>query len=123
MIRFRLKKLDVRGAAAKSGRLQEAVIAVVAKRAQTDTEDYVPYLSGELSDSARLTSNFERAQLVWDTPYARAQYYGYPRKNQGRESPHHPLATMNWFEHSKTAHFRSWLRAAQETADRVSRGR
>ncbi len=119
MIRFRVKKLDVRGAVAKSGRVQREVVAAVTKAAQVDTDPYVPYLSGDLAASARLASDFEGGRLIYDERYARAQYYGLVNKTK---TPH-VLATMHWFEHSKAANFRRWLRVAQETANRVSRGR
>lgn len=40
------------------------------------TEPYVPFDTGTLAHSAIMASHIGEGLLVWNTPYARAQYYG-----------------------------------------------
>lgn len=114
---LKLKSVDMRRAIAKAGKLAPQVRAAVTLAAKQDTRSYVPWLSGDLARSADAASDLERGRLVYDTDYARAQYFGYPRKSKGV----HPLATTRWFEVSRAVNFRKWLRAAEATARKVMR--
>lgn len=42
-------------------------------------DPYVPFDTGTLKTSVVLASSFGSGQLVYDTPYARAQYYLHPQ--------------------------------------------
>lgn len=44
----------------------------------TLTDKYVPFQSGILKESVNTASNFKDGLLVYNTPYARAQYYLHP---------------------------------------------
>lgn len=39
------------------------------------TEKYTPKDTGALINSANISSNMEKGELKWNTPYARRQYY------------------------------------------------
>ena len=48
---------------------------------------YVPFRTGTLKNSVHLASDYERGVLIYNTPYARKQYYLHPegeRVHDGR---------------------------------------
>lgn len=63
------------------------------------TDPYVPFLQGTLKNSVQTASNFESGKIVYNTPYARRQYYmhdlGYTY--DGKRGPH-------WGERSVADH-------------------
>lgn len=89
-----------------------------AKRAQfwltnevaRDSEPYVPFAASTKSHkggtlNASVLVDGEVGKVEWNTPYARAQYYEYPKKNKSK----HPKASMLWFEKAKGVRFNKWL--------------
>ena len=98
-----------------------------------DTSEYVPYASGYLDKSAHIINAGEnRKEIVWDTPYARFQYYGsvmrdsYGRTSvgKGEKKPYvsnkmryskdiHPKATSFWTIVSKNQHMGEWIEKAK----------
>lgn len=46
-----------------------------AQRVAFVMREYVPLRDGYLRNSEPLSSNYEKGELVWDTPYAAEQYY------------------------------------------------
>jgi hypothetical protein len=117
-VSMRVRSVDVGPADRKAAGLARRVRAVVTIAAREDTRPYVPYLTGDL-DRSVMASRPEDGKLIWDTSYARAQYYGLPNKTK---SPH-TRATMQWFEHSKAVNQRRWERAAKAETARVFPGR
>lgn len=51
-------------------------------------------------------------EIVYNAPYAAAQYYG--RANKSRDK--HPQATMQWFEKAKAVHKARWISNAKKLA-------
>lgn len=49
------------------------------QRVATVTDKYVPFQSGNLKDSVNKASDFKNGILVYNTPYARKQYYLHPQ--------------------------------------------
>lgn len=117
-VSLRVREVVTGPAERKADQLARRVLAVVTLGAREDTRPYVPFLTGDL-DRSVMASRPEDGKLIYDTAYARAQYYGYPRKTRGT----HPRATMQWFERSKAANARRWERAAKAEAARVFPGR
>ncbi len=74
-----------------------------------DTDPYVPMDSGTLKDSA-IRASTTPGEIVYDGPYAKAQYYGLPNKSKDK----HPLAVKGWFEAAKAANKATWLRVAKK---------
>lgn len=116
---LRVREVDTKAASAKADAFGRSVLSVVTIAAREDTRPFVPRLEGHLVGSADLRSRPSEGKLVYDTDYARAQYYGLPRKNKSV----HPRATMQWFEHSKALNMTRWERAAKAEAARVFPGR
>lgn len=64
--------------AEKTAALQKAQYAV-AQKASTLIDPYVPFASGTLKNSVNgAASKFDEGLLVYNTPYARKQYYLHP---------------------------------------------
>ena len=74
----------------------------------TDSDPYVPMDSGDLKSIV----DRDGTTIVYNSPYAAAQYYGLPNKKRGA----HPLATSFWFEVAKKAKGSEWIRRAKEIA-------
>lgn len=60
--------------AEKTAALQKAQYAV-AQKAASLIDPYVPFDTGVLKNSVNLASKFDEGLLVYNTPYARKQYY------------------------------------------------
>lgn len=115
----------------------------VAERAATDTEPYVPMLTGSLKNRARVEGN----TIIYPGPYARYLYYGkvmvnsatgkgpahfvdkngnevirFPKgsklratdKNLVFTTSFHPDAQAEWFEASKAQNLDKWKKTAAE---------
>ena len=57
----------------KAGKM--AMVSAVAEQALSDCNYFAKRDQGTLIESSQTASDVENGQLVWDTPYARRQYY------------------------------------------------
>lgn len=64
-------------------------------------EPYIPFDTGMLRDSGPLSTEIGSGIIVYDTPYARKQYY----ENSGGEG----LRGRLWFERAKADHLKDWV--------------
>lgn len=69
-----------------------------------DSTPYVPRDEGFLETSGISGSVIGSGELVYNTPYAKAQYYGLPNKSKDV----HPQATCQWTEKAKAAMLKAW---------------
>lgn len=80
----------------------------LANQMLADMDNYVPFEEGSLSTSGHVRN--DGTQLEWDTPYAKAQFYGFidgsPVVNYTRSS--HPYASKRWDEKAEGIHGKSW---------------
>ena len=60
--------------AEKTAALQKAQFALAQEAARL-IDSYVPFDTGQLKNSVQTASNYEEGLLVYNTPYARKQYY------------------------------------------------
>jgi len=74
-----------------------------------DCNRYCPEADGFLKDSSITASKLGSGELVWDTPYAKAQYHDRPNKSKDKN----PYASMKWCEVAKANHLDRWRSAAQ----------
>ena len=72
-IQFRIS-FDAGFGAKCNAALSKAQTAFSQEVAKT-MDKYVPFRNGPLKNSVITASNFEKGELVYNTPYARAQYY------------------------------------------------
>ena len=112
MMGLRLKSIDLKGAVAKGRAAERRIVSMLTIAVREDTKPYVPYVTGALRSSAEVASVPDAGKLIYDTPYARAQYYGLPNKTW-------PGTKMQWFEESLAANKAKWERMANEEARRV----
>ncbi len=76
-------------------------------------EPYIPFDTGMLRDSGPLSTEIGSGIIVYDTPYARKQYY----ENSGGEG----LRGRLWFERAKADHLKDWAElVAAESGGTVS---
>ena len=67
-----------------------------------DSNYYCPDAEGTLMRSGRVEDS--GTAVSWDTPYARAQYHGFPNKRKDKN----PNAMMKWFERAKSTKLNEW---------------
>lgn len=80
-----------------------------------DSEPYVPFAASTSKHkggtlNASVLVDIDEGKVEWNTPYARAQYYGKPNKNKSK----HPKATMRWFEAAKGVKLNTWIRGVKK---------
>ena len=71
-------------------------------QALKDSNYYCPDAEGTLMRSGHVEDSYEA--VIWDTPYARAQYHGFPNKRKDKN----PNAMMKWFEAAKAVKLKAW---------------
>lgn len=107
-----------------------------------DSTPYVPRITGELERSGISGTKIGSGQVVWNSPYARYQYYGkvmvdpktgaagFMTKDGWRSragvgkvltnrdlqysKQSHPKATRLWFESAKAVNKSKWIRGAKK---------
>lgn len=73
---------------------------------------YIPMRSGQLMRSGENGTKLGSGEVVWNTPYARYQYYG---MNFHFSTDKHPQACAQWFEKAKAVHKSEWVDAVNKT--------
>ena len=91
----------------KAGKM--AMVSAVAEQALSDCNYFAKRDQGTLIESSQTASDVENGQLVWDTPYARRQYYtGAPSLDQN------PNASILGCEEAHDHSGREWDKIAQK---------
>lgn len=89
-------------ALAKGGMVQSYIDTTVIK----GIEPYVPFKSGNLSRSAKVSNNKGPGMITWTAPQARYLWYG--KSKTGKDLVYnkagHPLAGKMWTERYKADH-------------------
>ena len=123
------------------GHVQKAVDAAVIR----ECFPYLPFDEGVLAGSADTATEIGSGEVIYDTPYARYQYYGEvygpnipivengdvvgywsPKEkySTGRKLEYntekHPMAGSHWFDRAMGDHKDDVLKEAQDAADRGS---
>ena len=98
-----------------SGRSLRHARNVLANQAMADMDQFVPYKQGHLADSAHLDNE---DNIVYATPYARAQFYGliagkYPVVHYTRTE--HPQATKRWDLKAKRLYGDDWANKVKKS--------
>lgn len=82
---------------------------VLANQAMSDMDKFVPLKSSALVNSAHLDANYN---IVYTTPYAKAQFYGkingYPIKNYTQTPGRYP--TKRWDLRAKALYGDAWAK-------------
>lgn len=72
-----------------------------------DSNYYIPMDTQALERSGITNSKLGDGLLIWNTPYARKQYYGIDHNFSKDKNPN---ARALWFEYAKSIHLNSWKR-------------
>jgi len=70
-----------------------------------DSNYFCPHLEGDLIDKSSVESP---GVLIWDSGYAKRQYYDFPNKTKDKN----PNASMKWFEKAKAEKIETWTKVA-----------
>lgn len=81
-----------------------------------DSNYYCPMQRGILQKSAIINTRIGSGKIIWNTPYAREQYYGKPNKSK----QFNPNARMEWFEAAKAKKMKEWEKIVNDEYSRTS---
>lgn len=77
-----------------------------------DTDPYVPFSNMDHTHLRQTPDmNKESKQVIYDTEYAKHVYYG---TSMNFDKSRHPKATAKWFEKSKKANIKKWIKSVED---------
>jgi hypothetical protein len=82
-------------------------LAILTEGIKDDCNQYCKYENGALSRSADIHSIPKEGKIIWQTPYARRQYWEIKTNLSGD-----PKRTWKWVHAAKAEHERQWIRQA-----------
>ena len=101
--------IDKRRVAARIKSGIDQMIPAVAEQALADCNYFAKRDQGTLIESSETASDLKAGELVWDTPYAKRQYYaGTPSKEVN------PNASLMWCEKARNTYGKDWQKIAQK---------
>ena len=90
------------------GAFQKA-LAPLTEEILNDCNQYCKEDTGALIESSHIHSKTQDGKIVWQTPYARRQYW----QIRTAHKTVNPGATWRWCEHAKRRHLTQWQQQAQ----------
>lgn len=111
-------RVDYRDTEEKLLRRCAAAEEALGRAVLASCDPYVPYDTGRLAGSAVLRISPDtrmRGEIVWNTPYAKAVYFG-DLRGVTYSAEHHPHAAARWFEAAKSTELADWTRRAAAAA-------
>ena len=87
----------------------DSKLGLLAEEVLNDCNQYCKEDTGTLIASSYLHSQLDKGLLIWQTPYARRQYWGIETAVKDKNS----RATWKWCEVAKRKHIHQWERQAQ----------
>lgn len=87
----------------------KSTLEILSGEILNDCNEYCKEDSGILKASAMIHSDLPNGRLIWQTPYARRQYY----EIQTAYKDVNPKATWKWCEVAKEKHQEEWAKKAQ----------
>lgn len=88
----------------------EGAVVVTLEQMKEDIEPYVPYDTGELSDSAIVDES--SLSVVWEAEHAE-YVYDMPESNNFNKTVH-PKATSHWIEEAMSSYKDKWIKFLQD---------
>jgi hypothetical protein len=85
-------------------------MGVLANEILNDCNQYCKMDTGNLIASSYINSKLDEGKLIWQTPYARRQYW---EIRTAYTDNGNPKATWKWCEVAKKNHLKQWERQAQ----------
>lgn len=86
----------------------EKALPVLTEEILNDCNQYVKWDTGMLAQSSYIQSDFQHGVMIWETPYARRQYWEI--KTAYRDV--NPAATWKWVHAAKAKFYKRWTRQA-----------
>lgn len=86
-----------------------SVVSIMSGEILDDCNQYCKMDTGMLIASSHIHSKLDQGRLIWQTPYARRQYY----EIQTAYKDNNPNASWKWCEVAKSKHQREWGKKAQ----------
>ena len=108
-ITFSVKRLDQDGKIIRAKVVQrlESVQGYLDNLIIRDSNYFCPKETSVLQKSAIINTTMGSGLLIWQTPYARAQYYG---EGFDHSKQRNPNACARWFEAAKVRWYAKWVR-------------
>ncbi|MDL2293208.1 minor capsid protein [Ruminococcaceae bacterium OttesenSCG-928-D13] len=104
--------LDKAAVAAKVAADKKRALILVTNEFVKDANYYCKEQTGELERSALRASNYEKGEAVWNTPYAKRQYYtGQPSHDKN------PNAEILWAHKAHAEHNAKYQGMIQDVVD------
>lgn len=85
-------------------------LAILTEEIMNDCNEYAKERDGDLKASARTNSLPKEGKIIWQTAYARRQYW----EIQTAIKDKNPNASWKWCEVAKRKHFNQWQEQAQK---------
>ncbi|MGP1430918.1 MAG: minor capsid protein [Treponema sp.] len=108
-ITFSVKRLDQDGKIIKAKVVQrlESVQGYLDNLIIRDSNYFCPKETSVLQKSAIINTTMGSGLLIWQTPYARKQYYGEQLDHSKQRNPN---ACARWFEAAKARWYEKWVK-------------
>ena len=87
----------------------EKGLPILVEEIKNDCNEYCKWAEGNLNRSSDIHSRPQEGKIIWQTPYARRQYWEIQTAYKDKK----PNATWRWCEVAKKNHFDQWQRQAQ----------
>ena len=112
-IEFKVKRLTQDGKIIKANVIQriESVQGYLDYLVIKDSTSFCPLETSVLQKSAIINTTIGSGLLIWQTPYARAQYYGEQFDHSKQRNPN---ACAKGFEAAKARWYSKWIRFVNE---------
>ena len=88
-------------------------MGVLANEILNDCNQYCKMDTGNLIASSYIHSKLDEGKLIWQTPYARRQYW----EIRTAYKDENPNASWKWCEVAKKKHLEQWKRQAQRALE------
>ena len=108
-VRTKIQLSDLQGTIDK--RTQKGQV-ILDEQVLKDSNFYAPLDTSELINSSIRASQIGNGLIIWDTKYARINYYGADRNFSKDKNPN---ATYAWYEAAKANHLQDWVSIVAKT--------
>lgn len=88
-------------------------LPALTKEIRDDCNQYCKEDTGMLIASSMVHSRLDEGKIIWQTPYARRQYW----EIRTAHTDVNPQATWRWGEYAKQRHLQKWRRQAQRAME------
>ena len=95
---------------AKVDKAWDKGLAILTEEIKNDANEYVKVDRGMLRASSEIHSIPKEGKIIWQTPYAKRQYWAIKTAYQDKNSN----ATWKWFHVAKSKHLQKWVRKAEK---------